>query len=312
MGLSAPIGTTMDQRAALKAPDTSAAKQGEIVQAPVAPEPKPEPPKEASTTQPKEIVKPEPVQEAAKDEPAKEVAKTEPAQETKPDPVKEPPKEEQQEAALSPQPTPPAPQPPPPSLEKALPPLEAPPPPVTSREIPRPAPPPPPPPPPPKPQAQPQPVPRAQAPQQLPPAARQQLPSSPLSHAPQQPSPGEPQQASRSAPSSSFVNPADVYGQRKAQEDYLWNVVRKIATHRYYPKSSRENSEEGLVVALVTIARDGRLLDVSISRSSGYKALDSAVMEVIRSAAPYAPLPNDVLGDRHTFVLPLNYRRNDQ
>jgi hypothetical protein len=36
------------------------------------------------------------------------------------------------------------------------------------------------------------------------------------------------------------------------------------------------------------------------------------VLEVIRSAAPYAPLPNDMLGDRHTFLLPLNYRRNDQ
>ena len=147
-------------------------------------------------------------------------------------------------------------------------------------------------------------------PQQLPPAAQQQLPSSPLSHLPQQRSPAEPQQAARPAPSH-MTNPADVYGQRKAQEDYLWNVVRKIATQRYYPKTSRENSEEGLVVALVTIARDGRLLDVGISKSSGYKTLDNAVLEVIRSAAPYAPLPNDMLGDRHTFVLPLNYRRND-
>jgi hypothetical protein len=83
MGLSAPIGTTMDPRAPYKAPDSSSAEQGEIVQAPTAPEPKPEPPKEASTTEPKEIVKPEPVQEATKEEPAKEVAKTEPAQETK-------------------------------------------------------------------------------------------------------------------------------------------------------------------------------------------------------------------------------------
>jgi TonB family protein len=307
MGLSAPIGTTMDPRAALKAPDTSAAKQGQTAEATTAPEAKPEPPKEAATSQPtKEIVKPEPAQPAAKEEPAKEVAKAEP--EAKPEP-KEPPKEEQQQAALAPQP-PANPQPPPPTLEKALPPLEAPPAPVTSREIPRPAP-PPPPPPPPKPQPQAQPAPRPQPPQQLPPAARQQLPSSPLSNAPQTHSPADPQQAARPAPSP-FTNPADVFGQRKAQEDYLWNVVRKIATHRYYPKSSRENSEEGLVVALVTIARDGRLLDVAISRSSGYKGLDNAVMEVIRAAAPYAPLPNDVLGDRHTFVLPLNYRRNDQ
>ena len=50
---------------------------------------------------------------------------------------------------------------------------------------------------------------------------------------------------------------------------------------------------------------------LGISRSSGYKNLDNAVIEVIRQAGPYAPLPNDVLGDRHTFVLPLNYRRND-
>ena len=64
-------------------------------------------------------------------------------------------------------------------------------------------------------------------------------------------------------------------------------------------------------MTLVTIARDGRLLDVTISRSSGYRTLDNAVLEVIRQSAPYAPLPNDVLGDRHTFVLPLNYRRTD-
>ncbi len=79
--------------------------------------------------------------------------------------------------------------------------------------------------------------------------------------------------------------------------------------HRLYV---RENSDEGLVVALVTIARDGRLLDAAISRSSGSKTLDKATLDVIHSAGPYAPLPNDVLGDRHTFVVPLNYRRNNQ
>ena len=114
----------------------------------------------------------------------------------------------------------------------------------------------------------------------------------------------------RQAPST-FVNPADTYGQRKAQEEYVWGVIRRISQLRYYPKGMRESSEYGTVVALVTIARDGRLIDVSVSRSSGYRNLDSALLEIVRQAAPYAPLPNDVTGDRHTFVVPLNYKRND-
>ena len=280
LGLRPPIGTTMDSRAPLTAPPPNPTK--------------PENPAEQPQRQ--EAAKPEPAKpEAVKPEPEKsEPEKTEAA---KSEPPKEP--DQQQQAALAPQPPPP----PQPSLEKALPPVEAPPPPVTSREVPRPAA-PPPPPPPPKPAPQPQPAPRAQAPQQ-------QLPSSPLSHLPPQRTPAESQQAARPAPSP-LTNPASIYGQRKAQEDYLWGVVRKISQHRYYPKSSRENSEEGLVVARITVARDGRLLDVAVARSSGYPTLDNALIEVIRQAAPYPPLPNDMPGDRHTFLLPLNYRRNDQ
>jgi TonB family protein len=281
MGLRPPIGTTMDQRAPLSPPPPSPTAPEKPVEAPPA----------------QETAKPEPAKEAAAPEPPKEIVKTEPPKESAtPEPVQK--QEEQQQAAL-------APQPPAPKLENALPPVEAPPPPLTSREIPALAPPSPPPKPAPQPAARPQtpptPTPRAQTPPQ-------QLPPSPL-HPPQH-APTDPQQAARPAPAP-LTNPADLYGQRKAQEDYLWQVVRKIAQHRYYPKSSRENSEEGLVVTLVTIARDGRLLDATISRSSGFRTLDNAVLEVIRQSAPYAPLPNDVLGDRHTFVLPLNYRRTD-
>ena len=265
-----PIGTTMDPRAMLSAPQAA---------------PKPEKPAE----QPPEAAKPEP----AKPEPAKP--------EAAPEPAKEPPP--QQQAALAPQPPPPPPQP---LLEKVLPPVEAPPPPVTSREIPRPAPPPPPPKPPPQPaQRAPAPPPAAR-----PPVAQHQPPSSPLSHLPQQHTPDS-QQAARQTPSP-FVNPAEAYGDRKVQEDYLWGVVRKISQHRYYPKSSRENSEEGVVVARITVSREGRLIDVAVARSSGYPTLDNALIEVIRQAAPYPPLPSDMSGDRHTFLLPLNYRRTDQ
>lgn len=214
---------------------------------------------------------------------------------------KEPPA--QQQALAQPTPSPP---PPPPSLEQALPPVDLPPPPVTERDVPKPAPaarpaPPPhqaqrPPPPPPQPQHPPQP--------------QQGLRPSPLGQAPQQRAPTERQAAAR-PPSATFHNPADNYGQRRAEEQYLWQVMRRIAQFPYVPKNTSTIREEGTVLTRVTIARDGRLLGVVMERSSGLASLDTGVLETIRRASPYPPLPADIPGDRHSFLLPVSFRYNE-
>jgi protein TonB len=59
----------------------------------------------------------------------------------------------------------------------------------------------------------------------------------------------------------------------------------------------------------MTIARDGRLLDVALLKSSGVPSLDQAVVETIRRASPFSPLPSELASDRRTFVVPINYRR---
>ena len=281
---SLPKGTTLDPRAAMVAPKVGAAE----------PEPTSQAPKGQDPTETQEA------KEEPKPEPPKEVVKADAPQETvKPEPVPE-----QQMAALAPQPPPP---PPPPKLEDALPPIEAPPPPLTSREIPTPPAPPPP--------AKPQPAPPQAHPPQAPPppaphtqAPQQQPAHSPLSRPtqPQQPGPGDTRQASRSPPSS-FVNPADVYGQRKVEESYQALIMRQVQQRAIY---SRATSEEGQVVVDVTVARDGRLIDARINRSSGYRTLDNAALEALRQSGPYPPLPSDIPGDRHTFPVRMGYRRN--
>jgi protein TonB len=182
-----------------------------------------------------------------------------------------------------------------------LPQLEAPPPPVTSREVPRPAPPPPAPkaPPPQQPAQRPPPQPAPRPPQQG-------LQSSPLSHLPPPRTPAE-QQAARQAPT--FTNPADMLGQKRAEEQYLWYVAQKISQHQQFVRNV--TTETGTVVVRLTIARDGRLVDVSLVRSSGLPSLDTASINVIRSAGPYPLLPEDIAGPQHTFVLPLTYRRSE-
>lgn len=211
----------------------------------------------------------------------------------------EPPKPEQQQALATPPPPPP---PPPPArtLESELPPLEAPPPPVTSQEIPRaPAPPPPAPKAPPPTQQRVQPAPIPQRPPQQQPA----LQSSPLSHLP--PPPRE-QQASRQAPT--LTNPADMRGAKRAEQQYLWYVAQKLSQHQQFVGNA--STESGTVVLRLTIARDGRLVEVGVSRSSGLPTLDNVSTNMVRQAAPYPPLPDDISGTQHTFILPLYFKRN--
>lgn len=62
----------------------------------------------------------------------------------------------------------------------------------------------------------------------------------------------------------------------------------------------------------VTIARDGRLMNAVIEKSSGLASLDAGVMETIRKASPYPPLPGDIPGASHTFLLPVSFKYNEQ
>ena len=61
----------------------------------------------------------------------------------------------------------------------------------------------------------------------------------------------------------------------------------------------------GVTVVRVVIARDGRLLNVSIARSSGVPEFDRGVLAGVRSGSPYAPLPPDIKGESASFDLPL-------
>jgi TonB family protein len=177
--------------------------------------------------------------------------------------------------------------PPPAQLEHSLPPLEAPPAPLSSKDFPGPRPPP----------AAVHKVPHPQA-HATPPAPQQHLRPSPLSNAPQRRAPG---QSQPDAPSVTFVNPAEQYDQTQLVERYLWQVAAKISQYHYH---ANQVAERGTVVLRLVMARDGRLLDVSIARSSGVVTLDKGLIEAARAAAPYAPFPSGLAGATKAFLIP--------
>lgn len=137
------------------------------------------------------------------------------------------------------------------------------------------------------------PPPRQVVRQATPKRASQQNESDPLGGQ----SPGAPSPVARTATS---------YSAHQAQQDYLLQVVRKLSQERFTP-TTWEQRERGLVVVRLTISHDGRLVDVALARPSGSPALDRGVMETVRKASPFAPLPAELAASSHTFIVPINY-----
>jgi periplasmic protein TonB len=97
--------------------------------------------------------------------------------------------------------------------------------------------------------------------------------------------------------------------QHDARQDYVLNVVRKLSHMRFLADSGSAPKTRGVVIARLTVARDGALADLSLAEGSGSAGVDRSVLEAIRTAAPFAPLPKDFADNRFTFILPINYTR---
>ncbi len=61
-----------------------------------------------------------------------------------------------------------------------------------------------------------------------------------------------------------------------------------------YPMEIRRRSLIGNLLMTVGIKQDGSVENIEIRRSSGKKELDAAAIRIVRLAAPYSPLPENI------------------
>jgi protein TonB len=73
-----------------------------------------------------------------------------------------------------------------------------------------------------------------------------------------------------------------------------------------YPKEAARRRISGDLYIKFSIKKNGKLDEVEILRTSGYRVLDEAVVQALRHADPYWPLPEnyekDVLEIRGHFI----------
>lgn len=96
---------------------------------------------------------------------------------------------------------------------------------------------------------------------------------------------------------STAQNPAGGSAKADLERKYpaYYGVIRdKVQDNWIYPEGLKDDKIS--VIVSIKIARTGKLLDVSVEKSSGDKAFDASLLKAVKKAAPFPPLPVDLEG----------------
>ena len=95
-----------------------------------------------------------------------------------------------------------------------------------------------------------------------------------------------------------------------ARASYVAALQAYLARYKRYPSLARARNQEGVVMLYFAIDRQGALIEARIDRSSGYRQLDQAALDMVNRAAPFSPMPAEMLQSRLELVVPIQYGLN--
>ena len=92
------------------------------------------------------------------------------------------------------------------------------------------------------------------------------------------------------------------------RREYIGRVVRKIHAAKRYPAGARLRNVEGQAEVTLAIAAHGGVLEVRLSTASGFRALDEEAVAMVRRAAPFEPIPEELGLESLRLIVPVRFR----
>lgn len=127
--------------------------------------------------------------------------------------------------------------------------------------------------------------------------------------APSGPPAATPRSGTGAAPPPSAANAALV------DEDlvtrYRSQLIGAARRYKRYPRAAMDNQWEGAAEVAMVIGADGRILEMTISRSSGHEVLDRQAIDMFRKAKPLVPIPAALRGRSFRITLKAIYSLRD-
>lgn len=93
----------------------------------------------------------------------------------------------------------------------------------------------------------------------------------------------------------------------------LWQVYghavqQQAHRHARYPEVARSRGQQGMVKVAFRVDADGRLRDVVVSQSSGYRVLDEQALRMVHKSLQELPVPPSLRGHAFTIIIPVEFR----
>lgn len=100
------------------------------------------------------------------------------------------------------------------------------------------------------------------------------------------------------APSQSEIN---------ARQRWQSLLQAHLDRRKRYPRQARMRQQQGVPWVSFTMNRQGKVLSVSLSRSSGVEALDKETLALVHRAEPLPVPPAEVKGERLSLTVPVEF-----
>ncbi len=103
------------------------------------------------------------------------------------------------------------------------------------------------------------------------------------------------------------VNELERVARRRSYGAWQQSLAEHLAQYKRYPLSAFNQRQQGTVVLIWVMSRDGRVLSVEIEKSSGVEELDQEAKALIWRAQPLPSAPSSVQGVQFKFTVPVEF-----
>ncbi len=118
-----------------------------------------------------------------------------------------------------------------------------------------------------------------------------------------------PAATARAAPASAAPPGASV--DADVLSHYRLQLIGAARRYKRYPRAAIDNQWEGAAEIAMLVDADGRIRNMTISRSSGHELLDREAIDMFRKAKPLVPIPPALRGREFRVTLKAIYSLRD-